>query len=135
MTREKELKADLVKIEAERDKANAEIARLKRLVTPPKKQNYTKKEIDLIKDVERPLTLVKAKELGKKLNRSHRSIISKAKDVGVPYKAEPRKPKGKALVNKVELINEILTKLKLPKTKRDYFSRKELLELHKRLVK
>ena len=193
MTREKDLKKDLAKLQAERDDANAEIARLRKLVTPIKKENYTKEEMDTIKGVDKPLTLDKAKELGQKLNRSHRSIISKAKDLGVPYKAQPRKPQGEPLVSKTKLINQILDamsdklvelakthyiknshrdflgdwgvpnirdsknaepyiskekletmdkyiaiarkELGLKQVKRDYFSRKELLELHKILVK
>jgi len=135
MTKEKELKADLANVQAERDKANAEIAKLKRLLTKPKKENYKNAEIETIKSAKPPLDLEKAKQLGKKLNRSPMSIISKAKDLGIDYKAAPRKVSSERLVNKTKLTNQVLEAIGMPKVKRDYFSRKELLEINERLTK
>jgi len=115
-------------------KARAELRTLKSVAGLTPAKNYTHKEIEQIKAVPLPFNLEKAKKLGKKLNRSHRSIISKVKDLGIRYEAVPRVYNALPHVNKTALVNDILKSIGMRQGKKDYFTRTALLELHKRLV-
>lgn len=73
---------------------------------------YTEKEMKVISDAS-PLTFEKALEVASVINKSHRSVIAKAKSMGVDYipKAKPTaKAKG---VTKAELLQGIRKGLNL----------------------
>lgn len=77
--------------------------------------NYTPEMEKVIRDAS-PLTLEKAKEVGEKIERSYRSVIAKAKQLGVEYIAKPapaKKAKGPTKVERVGAI-EKNTGLTLP---------------------
>lgn len=72
--------------------------------------NYTPAMVQEIKEAA-PLNLEKAKALGEKLGRSYRSVIAKAKSVGVEYVAQPTpEPKRKG-PTKAEVVASIANKL------------------------
>lgn len=73
-----------------------------------KTQNYTPEQEAAIRAAS-PLDIDKAKALAETIGKSWRSVIAKAKSMGMPYQAKPaaaKRPKG---LTKVELVSQIET--------------------------
>ena len=74
--------------------------------------NYTP-EMEKIITESAPLNLEKARELATQLGKSYRSVIAKAKSLGVEYeskKPEPKKERGASKADTIKLIAAALDK-------------------------
>ena len=68
--------------------------------------NYTEEMIEKIKAAA-PLNMEKAKAVGLEIDRSYRSVVAKAKSLGIAYESKPapaKKPKARTKVETVALI-------------------------------
>ena len=68
--------------------------------------NYTSQMIEQIENAQ-PLNLEIAKKLATEFGLSHRSIISKAKQMGFEYVAKAKPAKKQAKATKADLVMEI----------------------------
>ena len=76
--------------------------------------NYTEKMVAILRDSQ-PLNLAKAKDLAADFGLSHRSVISKAKSLGLEYEAAPKRVASKANGStKAETLAAIRKALALP---------------------
>ena len=76
--------------------------------------NYTEKMVATLRDAQ-PLNLAKAKDLAADFGLSHRSVISKAKSLGLEYVAAPKRVASKANGStKAETLAAIRKALALP---------------------
>ena len=76
--------------------------------------NYTEKMVATLRDSQ-PLNLAKAKDLAADFGLSHRSVISKAKSLGLDYVAAPKRGASKAIGStKAETLAAIRKALALP---------------------
>ena len=76
--------------------------------------NYTEKMVATLRDSQ-PLNLAKAKDLAADFGLSHRSVISKAKSLGLEYVAAPKRAASKANAStKAETLAAIRKALALP---------------------
>ena len=75
--------------------------------------NYTEKMVATLRNAQ-PLNLAKAKDLAADFGLSHRSVISKAKSLGLEYvKASPKARAAKG-ITKAELTDAIRQAVALP---------------------
>jgi len=76
--------------------------------------NYTETMISKIKAAQ-PLNLDKAKALASDFGLSHRSVISKAKSLGVAYESQPKRVASKRVgPTKADTLGAIRKALSLP---------------------
>ena len=68
--------------------------------------NYTPEMIAIV-EAAAPLTLETAKSVGEKIGRSYRSVIAKAKSLGLEYIAKPAPAKKEKGPTKLERVAEI----------------------------
>lgn len=75
-----------------------------------KTPNYTPEQEQEIRDAS-PLNLESAKALADTMGKSYRSIIAKAKNMGLDYESQPAPSKRPAKETKSEIVAEIETAL------------------------
>jgi len=80
--------------------------------TANREPNYTDEMVAIITDAA-PLNLEKAKAIGEQIGKSWRSVVSKAKSLGLEYESMPAPAKKEAKETKAEIVAAIEARAKV----------------------